>query len=151
MLGLHASALDASHTAALRGRVTLDNASPPAAFLASAVTWTKEEAPGAARATDVACTARTNESRAAEVAKAKHCSGTPGVAGNDTDMTCGLPSRTTALHAQPAMGMAVFPSQILPPPSALLTALSAVLPYAKKLLVIVIDTVSHFLNNALAS
>jgi hypothetical protein len=90
-----------------------------------------------------------NESRAAEVAKAKHCSGTPDVAGNDTDMTCGLPSRATAVHTQPAMGMAVFPKQ--PPAIALLTALSLVLPYAMKLLVIVMYTVSHVLKSALAS
>ena len=97
------------------------------------------------------CSARMNESRAPEDAKAKNSSGTPDDAGNDTDMTCGLPSRTTAAHTQPAMGMAAIPSIELPPPSALLTAFSPVLPYAMKLLDIVIDTVSHFLNNALAS
>ena len=92
-----------------------------------------------------------NESRAAEVAKAKHCSGTPDVAGNDTDKTCGLPSRATAVHTQPAMGKTACPSSELPLPSALLTAFSLVLPYANKLLDIVINTLSHFLNNALAS
>jgi hypothetical protein len=66
-------------------------------------------------------------------------------------MTCGLPSRATAAHTQPAMGMAAIPSIELPPPSDLLTAFSSVLPYAMKLLDIVIDTVSHFLNTALAS
>jgi hypothetical protein len=66
-------------------------------------------------------------------------------------MTCGLPSRATAAHTQPAMGMAAMPSIELPPPSALLTAFSSVLPNATKLLVIVIDFVSHFLNIALAS
>jgi hypothetical protein len=49
------------------------------------------------------------------------------------------------------MGMAAIPSIGMPPPSALLTAFSPVLPYAMKLLDIVIDFVSHFLNNALAS
>jgi hypothetical protein len=49
------------------------------------------------------------------------------------------------------MGMAAIPSIELPPPSALLTAFSSVLPYAMKLLDIVIDTVSHVLNTALAS
>jgi hypothetical protein len=49
------------------------------------------------------------------------------------------------------MGMAVFPAAELPPSSALLTALSPVLPYAMKLLVIVMYTVSHFLKSALAS
>jgi hypothetical protein len=97
------------------------------------------------------CSARMNESRAPEDAKAKNCSGTPDVAGNNTDMTCGLPSRATAAHMQPAIGITVFPSQKLPPPSALLMAFSPVLPYAKKLRDIVIDTVSHFLNTALAS
>ena len=94
------------------------------------------------------CSARMNESRAPEDAKAKNSSGTPDVAGNDTDMTCGLPSRATAAHTQPAMGMAAIPSI---DPSTLLTAFSPVLPYAMKLLDIVIDTVSHFLNTALAS
>ena len=97
------------------------------------------------------CSARMKESRAPEDAKAKHSSGTPDDAGKDTDMTCGLPSRATAAHTQPAMGITVFPSQKLPPPSALLTAFSPVLPYAMKLPDIVIDTVSHFLNTALAS
>ncbi len=97
------------------------------------------------------CSARMNESRAPEDAKAKNCSGTPDDAGNDTDMTCGRPSRATAAHTQPAMGMAAIPSIELPPPSALLTAFSPVLPYAMKLPDIVIDTVSHFLNTALAS
>ena len=97
------------------------------------------------------CSARMNASRASEDANAKNCSGTPDVAGNDTDMTCGRPSRATAAHTQPAMGMAAIPSIDLPPPSALLTAFSPVLPYAMKLLDIVIDTVSHFLNTALAS
>jgi hypothetical protein len=92
-----------------------------------------------------------NEWRAPEDAKAKNCSGTPDDAGNDTDMTCGLPSRATAVHTQPAMGMAAIPLIELPPPSALLTAFSSVLPYAMKLLDMVIDTVSHFLNVALAS
>jgi hypothetical protein len=45
--------------------------------------------------------------------------------------------------------MAVFP--LLPPLSALLMALSSVLPYAMKLLVIVMYTVSHFLKTAWAS
>jgi hypothetical protein len=49
------------------------------------------------------------------------------------------------------MGMIACPSAELPPPSALLTALSPVLPYAMKLLVIVMHTVSHFLKTALAS
>ena len=49
------------------------------------------------------------------------------------------------------MGMAAIPPAELPPPSALLTAFSPVLPHAMKLLDIVIDTVSHFLNTALAS
>jgi hypothetical protein len=49
------------------------------------------------------------------------------------------------------MGMAAIPSTELLPPSALLTAFSPVLPYAMKLPDIVIDTVSHFLNTALAS
>jgi hypothetical protein len=49
------------------------------------------------------------------------------------------------------MGMAAIPSAELPPPSALLTACSSVLPYAMQLLDIAIDTVSHFLNTALAS
>ena len=49
------------------------------------------------------------------------------------------------------MGMAAIPSIELPFLSALLTAFSPVLPYAMKLLDIVIDTVSHFLNTALAS
>ncbi len=49
------------------------------------------------------------------------------------------------------MGMAAFPSVELPPPSALPTAFFPVLPYAMKLLDIVIDFVSHFLNAALAS
>ena len=97
------------------------------------------------------CSARMNESRAPEDAKAKNCSGTPDVAGNDTDMTCGLPSRATAAHTQPAMGMAAIPSIEPPPPSALLTAFSPVPPYAMKLLDIVMYTVSHFLNSALAS
>ena len=92
-----------------------------------------------------------NESRAPEDAKAKNCSGTPDDAGNNTDMTCGLPSRATAAHTQPAMGMAAIPSTELPLPSALLTAFSSVLPYAMKLLDIVIHFVSHFLNNALES
>jgi hypothetical protein len=92
-----------------------------------------------------------NESRAPEDAKANHCSGTPDDAGNDTDKTCGLPSRETAAHAQPATGMAAIPSIELSPPSALLMAFSSVLPYATKLLVIVIDIVSHFLKTALAS
>ena len=130
-------------------RFTWATASPPTAFFASEVTRTEVEAPGAASATDVACSARMNESRAAEVAKAKHCSGTADVAGNDTDMTCGLPSRVTAVHRQPAVDMAVFP--LLPPLSALLMALSLVLPYAMKLLVIVMYTVSHFLKTAWAS
>ena len=97
------------------------------------------------------CSARMNESRATEDAKAKNCSGTPDVLGNDTDMTCGLPSRATAAHTQPEMGMAAIPSIELPPSSALLTAFSPVLPYAMKLPDIVIDFVSHFLNTALAS
>ncbi len=97
------------------------------------------------------CSARMNESRAPEDAKAKNSSGTPDVLGNDTDMTCGRPSRATASHTQPAMGMAAIPLVKLLPPSALLTAFSSVLPYAMKLLDIVIDTVSHFLNTALAS
>ena len=92
-----------------------------------------------------------NESRAAEVAKAKNCSGTPLYVGNDTDMTCGLPSRATAVHTQPAMGMTAYPSAELPAPSALLTALSSVLPYAMKLLAIAMYTVSHFLKTAWAS
>jgi hypothetical protein len=49
------------------------------------------------------------------------------------------------------MGMAAIPSIELHLPSALLTAFSLVLPYAMKLRDIVIDTVSHFLNTALAS
>ncbi len=49
------------------------------------------------------------------------------------------------------MGITVIPSAELPPTSALLTAFSPVLPYAIKLLDIVIDTVSHFMNTALAS
>lgn len=91
-----------------------------------------------------------NESRAPEVLKEKRCSGTPGA---DTDMTCGLLSPATAVHqhTQPAMGMTAYPSAELPPPSALLTALSSVLPYAIKLLDIVMYTVCHFLNNAVAS
>jgi hypothetical protein len=98
------------------------------------------------------CSARMKESRAPEDAKAKICSGTPDDAGNVTDMTCGLPNpRAIAAHTQPAMGMAAIPSAELPPPSALLTAFSPVLPYAMKLLDIAIDFVSHFLNNALAS
>jgi hypothetical protein len=47
--------------------------------------------------------------------------------------------------------MAAIPSIELSPPSALLMAFSSVLPYATKLLVIVIDIVSHFLKTALAS
>ena len=125
------------------------NASPPTAVCASAVTGTETEAPGAARAADFACSTRINESRAPEDAKAKNSSGTPDDAGNDTDMTRG--ARATAAHTQPAMGMAAIPSIELPPPSALLTAFSPVLPYAMKLPDIVIDTVSHFLNTALAS
>ena len=97
------------------------------------------------------CSARMNESRAPEDAKAKNCSGTPDVLGNATDMTCGRPSRATASHTQPAMGMAAIPSIELPPPSALLTAFSPVLPYAMKLPDIVIDTMSHFWNTALAT
>jgi hypothetical protein len=130
----------------------LANASPPTAVFASAATCTETEAPGAARAEDFACSARMKESRAPEDAKAKNCSGTPDDAGKDTDMTCGLPSRATAAHTQPAMGMAaVIPSAELHPPSALLTAFSSVLPYAMKLLDIEMYTVSHFLNNALVS
>ena len=92
-----------------------------------------------------------NESRTAEVAKAKHCSGTPGIAGNDTNMACGLPSCAAAVHTQPAVGMTVCASAELPRPSALLAAFSSVLPYAIKLPATVMNTLSHFLNRALAS
>jgi hypothetical protein len=150
-VALRTASLNARRVAAGWSGVTSANASPPMTFFASAVTGTETEAPEAAKAAETACSARMNESRAPEESKAKNCSGTPDDAWNDTDMTCGLPSRATAAHTQPAMGMAAIPSIDLPPPSALLKAFSPVLPYAMKLLAIVMHTVSHFLNNALAS
>jgi hypothetical protein len=55
------------------------------------------------------------------------------------------------VHVQPVMRMAVVPWAELAPPSARLTAFSALLPYAKKLPATVIHTASHFLSNAFAS
>jgi hypothetical protein len=91
------------------------------------------------------------ESRASEVSKAKYCSGAVGVVGNATYTTNILPSRATAEHEQPKMGITALALDGLACPRALPTALSYVSPYAKKLQLIAMNTRSHFLNNALAS
>jgi hypothetical protein len=78
-------------------------------------------------------------SRAIGVLNEKYCAGSPGVEGNETDMTCILPSWATAAETQPAMGKilcaAVAESSLFP--TALLTVFSSVLPNANRLLPIV--------------
>jgi hypothetical protein len=93
----------------------------------------------AARADDFACSARLKASRALALVNEKNCSGSLCVVGNETDMTCILPSCATAAETQPAMGTTLCAAvDERSPPTALLMALSSVLPNANRLLPIVI-------------